>query len=349
MLRVVFVAVPPVQIIDLTSPFEVFARCGGYQVELVTTAPEGFVTSSSGLTICHASAYNDLRGPVDTLIVPGGDGAEELLCDAEFLAWLHKMSTQVRRIGSVCTGAFLLGAAGILKNRHAATHWRYCDRLERGNPDTRVERDPIFVKDGHVYTSAGVTAGIDLALALVEEDHGPRRALEIARDLVMFLRRPGGQAQFSSLLAAQASSRRPIEDLQAWVLGHLNEDLSVDVLASRCGMSPRQFARVFAAEKGVTPARFVEQTRVHAARVILEETTNGVKEVALQTGFGSADSMRRSFVRILGVSPGEYAERFRRLKEGRGQTTAPAPQTYRSTTASREPRRPRNRHSARGK
>lgn len=312
MRRIVFVAIPTgLQIIDLVAPFEVFARCGGYRVQLFSSGPEKFVSASCGLLIGRAQNYRKLRGSVDTLLIPGGRGTEQLLSDRPFLAWLKRMSGRVRRIGSICTGAFVLAAAGILDGRRAVTHWGYCNRLAQSFPKVSVEEDPIFIKDGHVYTSAGVTAGIDLALALVEEDHGRSRALEIARDLVMFLQRPGGQSQFSSILAAQASSRQPIEDLQAWIVEHLDSDLSVEALAARCRMSPRHFARVFAAEKRVTPARFVEQTRVEAARRILENSKCGLKEAAVRCGFGSADSMRRSFIRVLGVTAGTYAERFR--------------------------------------
>jgi len=321
MRRVVFAAVPPVQIIDLTAPFEVFARCGGYRVELATNSNRGVVGSSCGLELRGAKDYRTLRGAIDTIMVPGGDGAEEILCNEGFLEWLKRMSGRVRRIGSICTGAYLLAAAGILDGKRAVTHWDWCGRLAERFPRVKVEQDPIFVKDGHVYTSAGVTAGIDLALAMVEEDHGHKKALEIARDLVVFMQRPGGQSQFSSLLAAQASSYRPIEELQGWIVENLRGDLGVDVLAARCGMSARHFARVFTSEKGVTPARFVEQIRVDAARALLEATAYGPKEVAAQAGFGSADSMRRSFVRLLSVAPGEYARRFRartvrRIDEG---------------------------------
>lgn len=311
MRRIVFAAVPSIQILDLTPAFEVFARCGGYRVELVSTDPKGLVESSCGLTLRGAGDYRKVRGAVDTLLVPGGDGAEEIRCDDAFLIWLKNMSGRVRRIGSICTGAMLLGAAGVLDGRRAVTHWKWCARLGSAFPKITVEPDPIYIKDGHVYTSAGVTSGLDLALALVEEDHGQRKALEIARDLVIFLRRPGGQSQFSSLLAAQVSSRRPIEDLQAWIFENLTANLNVESLAEQCGMSPRHFARVFALEKKVTPARFVEQTRVEAARSLLEGSNDGLKEIATRCGFGGADSMRRAFVRVLGVTAGEYSERFR--------------------------------------
>ena len=311
MRRVVFAAVPPIQILDLTAPYEVFARCGGYTVELVSSAAEGKITSSCGLSIQRAMHYRKLRGRVDTLLVPGGDGAEELLCERGFLRWLKSMSSRVRRIGSICSGATLLAAAGLLDGRRAVTHWKWCAELAKLFPQVRVERDPIFIKDGHVYTSAGITAGIDLALAMVEEDHGQRRALEIARDLVIFLRRPGGQSQFSSLLAAQVSARRPLEDLQAWVMENLDQDLSVGALAKQCGMSPRHFARVFATEKRLTPGRFVEQSRIDAARALLESSNEPIKKIAARCGFGSLDSMRRAFIKTLGVTTRQYAERFR--------------------------------------
>jgi transcriptional regulator GlxA family with amidase domain len=310
--RVAFLAVPPVQILDLTAPFEVFARCGGYRVELASCGDTGLVASSSGLTLTGATYYRGLRGPIDTLMVPGGDGAEAILCDADFLGWLRSASRRVRRVCSVCTGAFLLAAAGILDGRRAVTHWNWCNRLQQRFPRVKVDPDPIFIRDGCIYTSAGVTAGLDLALALVAEDHGSQRALEIARDLVMFLRRPGGQTQFSSLLAAQSSDRRPLQDLQAWIVEHLTADLGVTTLAARCRMSPRHFARLFVGELGVTPAHFVTRTRVTAARVLLQSTDYSMKEVASRCGFGGPDSMRRSFMRLLGVAPSDYSTHFRR-------------------------------------
>ena len=220
------------------------------------------------------------------------------------------MAPRVRRIGSVCTGAFVLAAAGLLDGRRATTHWQLCPRLARDHPAVAVEDDPIFVRDGNVYTSAGVTAGMDLALALVEEDHGHDAAMRIARHLVMFVRRPGGQSQFSAALDLQAAERRPIRDLQAWIAGHPSGDLSVEALAARAHMSPRNFARVFRDEVGQTPARFVERVRVEAARRLLEESGAGLERVARECGFGGADSMRRSFLRVLRVAPSEYRGRF---------------------------------------
>ncbi len=318
-------AVPPVQMLDVVGPFEVFARCGGYRLELVSNAPRRLVTGSSGLVLGKARNYQQIRGRVDTLLVAGGEGARTASGDRRLLEWLRAMSGRVRRIGSICTGAFLLAGAGLLEGRRAVTHWRWCKTLAQRHPDVAVEDDPIFIKDGHVYTSAGITAGIDLALALVEEDQGYRKATEIARDLVMFLRRPGGQSQFSGLLQAQTSSRRPIEDLHAWILGHLRDRLDVEHLAARCGMSPRHFARVFSNEKQITPARFVEQARVEAARALLSDSGHGLKEVASHCGFGSAAVMRRAFIRVVGVTARDYADRFHGRELRLLQTRTPTP------------------------
>lgn len=294
--RVLFAAVPPIQILDLTGPFEVFARCGGYEVELASAEP-GAIATSCGLTIGGARHFRDVSGPVDTLVVPGGGGAEGMNASADFIAWLCGMAQNARRVCSICTGTFVLAKAGLLNNRLAVTHWKWCERLATAFPEIRVERAPLFVKDGAYYSSGGVTAGMDLALALVEEDHGAARSSLIAQELVMFLRRGASHSQFSSFLATQASPNRPIEDLCAWITDHLDGDLSVPVLASRCRMSPRHFARVFTKEKGITPARFVEQLRISVARALLASSGATAKQVAAITGFGSADSMRRSLAR----------------------------------------------------
>jgi transcriptional regulator GlxA family with amidase domain len=221
------------------------------------------------------------------------------------------MASRVRRLASVCSGTFLLAEAGLLDGRRVTTHWRGCDELARRYPALTVERDPIFVRDGTVYTSAGVTAGMDLALALVEEDHGRQVALRVARQLVMFLKRPGGQSQFSAQLALQTADREPLRELQAWIADHLDGDLSVPVLAAEVAMSERNFARIFTRQVGVTPARFVERARVEGARRRLEESTDGVEMVAVRCGFGSAEVMRRAFLRLLGVPPSAYRGRFR--------------------------------------
>jgi transcriptional regulator GlxA family with amidase domain len=204
----------------------------------------------------------------------------------------------------------LLAAAGLLEDRSATTHWQWCEELRRRHPDIRVEPDRIFIRDGNVYTSAGITAGMDMALALVEEDHGSEVALQIARELVLFLRRPGGQSQFSTVLSQQAVSNKPIRDLQAWMAGHLHEAITVEMMAERASMSPRNFARVFVRETGMTPARFVERLRVDAARRRLEESGDGLDKIAEDCGFGSVDSLRRAFMRVLGTRPKRYRDMF---------------------------------------
>jgi transcriptional regulator GlxA family with amidase domain len=211
----------------------------------------------------------------------------------------------------VCTGAFLLARAGLLEGRKITTHWNWCGRLATLYPGTTVDPDPIFIRDGKVYTSAGVTAGMDLALALVEEDHGAGLALEVARQLVLYLRRPGGQSQFSAALSLQASERQPLHELQSWILENLDKPLTVATLAARVAMSPRNFARIFQREMRVTPGRFVERLRVETARRRLQETRLSLKRIARECGFGSLGAMRTVFRRVLGVPPGQYRQHFR--------------------------------------
>jgi transcriptional regulator GlxA family with amidase domain len=224
--------------------------------------------------------------------------------------WVRGVAKRARRVASVCTGAFILAEAGLLNGKRATTHWMFADKLGRQYPRVIVEPDHIYVRDGHVYTSAGVTAGMDLALALVEEDFGGTIALQVAQRLVLFLRRPGGQTQFSTLLSSQASENKPLHELQVWMAENLQEDLSINHLASRVAMSPRNFARAFVREVGVTPAHLTEQLRVEAARRELETTDRGLESVAARAGFGSAEVMRRAFQRCVGTSPSHYRERF---------------------------------------
>jgi transcriptional regulator GlxA family with amidase domain len=243
------------------------------------------------------------------LVVPGGQGARA--ADPALVAWLREHGARARQLVSVCTGAFLLAEAGVLAGRRVTTHWAYCDALAARFPDLRVCPEPIFVRDGNVATSAGVTAGIDLALALVEDVLGRDATLEIARHLVVFLRRPGNQAQFSAQLAAQVAQREPLRDVQQWIAERPGSDLTVEVLAERASLSPRQFARAFAAEVGIPPGRYVGKVRVEAARRRLEDTGEGIEETARACGFGTPEAMRRAFIRALGVSPAEYRRRFR--------------------------------------
>ena len=282
-----------------------------YTVEIVATGSRP-VTSSSGLPVQPTSRFAQCKGPIDTLLVAGGlPGAREAQDDAELISWLRSAAGRSRRVGSVCNGALLLARAGVLDGRRATTHWAACDELAHRYPQVTVERDPIFVRDGHVWTSAGVTAGMDLALALVEEDLGRAVALEIARWLVLFLQRPGGQSQFSTHLAVQRASRKPLRDLQAWILDNVTADLRNELLAERACMSPRHFTRAFRREVGMTPAAYVEMARVETARQVLLDTDSTVDAVAQSCGFRTPETMRRAFHRRVGVGPADYRARFR--------------------------------------
>lgn len=313
--RVVFVVFPDVQSLDVTGPSEVFSQVNRalpeheYSLELVAAA-ESPIAASSGLRLIPDGSLEACRGPIDTLVVAGGAGVRAAAEDERLISWLRLAARRSRRVTSVCTGAFLLARAGLLDGRRATTHWAACGALARIHPSVQVHPDPIFVRDGNVYTSAGVTAGIDLALALVEEDLGRRLVLDVARNLVLFVRRPGGQAQFSASLAGQAASRPGIRELQDWITDSLEADLSVTALADRAFMSPRNFARVFVREVGVTPAAYVESVRVERARTLLETTDLQVEQVARRCGFGTVETLRRAFGRRVGVSPGDYRERF---------------------------------------
>ena len=313
--RVVIVALPEVQPLDVAGPAEVLASAasvaGGddaaYTIEVV--APGGApIPTDSGYAIAPAGALEAVHGPIDTLLVAGGAGARN--ASPETVARVRRLAARADRVASVCTGAYVLAAAGLLDGRRATTHWSWCDDLQSRHPAVTVERDPIFVVDGPVRTSAGVTAGMDLALALVEEDLGPRVALEVARWLVVFVKRPGGQAQFSVQLAGQSAERSPLRELQAWIADHIDADLSVPALAARACMSDRHFARAFKAETGMTPAVYVESLRVERARLALESGAAPIDAVAARCGFGTVETLRRAFARRLGVSPAAYRNRF---------------------------------------
>jgi transcriptional regulator GlxA family with amidase domain len=323
--RMVVVGFPDVQALDVFGPSEVFSVAhrysrARYSIELVAAEPS--IVTSSGIRLEARSTLAECTGPIDTLIVAGGDATREAVKDGALVAWLRAAAPRSRRVASVCTGAFLLARAGLLDGRRATTHWEACDLLSRFFPQVAVDPDPIFVRDGNVYTSAGVTAGIDLALALVEDDHGPEVARMVARELVLFLRRPGGQSQFSAAMASQPAEREPLRELQAWLTDNLDADLSVPALAERACMSPRNFARAFKHEVGMTPATYVEALRVERARALLESSHAPVDEVARRCGFGTVETMRRSFRRRLGVSPGHYRDRFRPAGGGKIERAA---------------------------
>jgi transcriptional regulator GlxA family with amidase domain len=315
--HIVILAVPPANELDVVGPFQVFAIANRhftennnpYEVEVTTTATERNIAGHSGLSIVSHSFYRDIRDGVDTLLVAGGLGARSG-GKPSVLEWINYMSQKTRRLGSVCTGAFLLAEAGLLDNKKATTHWAFAQEFASRFPRVSLDIDPIWLRDGKTYTSAGVTAGMDLALALVEEDLGSKIALAVARDLVLFLKRPGGQAQFSRSLAAQSSTRKSMQELLVWIVENLEKDLTVEKLASRAAMSRRNFTRVFADELGTSPAQYVEQLRVEAARRLFEETEQGVEEIAAACGFSSAEIMRRAFLRSIGAAPSQYRERF---------------------------------------
>jgi transcriptional regulator GlxA family with amidase domain len=310
MRRIVVLAFPGVQSLDVAGPVEVVAAAGDYEVQVVAPAA-GRVAAPSGLELYAERALAEVEGPLDTLLIAGGEGTPAVMTDADLLATVRGLAPTSRRLASVCSGAFVLAEAGLLDGRRATTHWGSCDLLARMYPAVTVEPDSIYVRDGDVWTSAGVTAGIDLALAMVEDDLGRELALEVARRLVVFHKRPGGQSQFSAQLAGQFADREPLRELQGWIADHVDEDLGVERLAAEVAMSERNFSRAFHREVGMTPARFVERTRVDAARRHLEESTASIDDVAIRCGFGTAETMRRTFLRVLGVTPSDYRNRFR--------------------------------------
>ena len=311
--RVVVLVFPGVELLDVAGPVNVFtaatraSSAGGYAVELVAERAGRVATGGGGVEL-QAKSARSLRGPIDTLVVPGGlsIGAERGLFQT-----VRRLAPEARRVVGVCTGAFLLAEAGLLHGRRVATHWAGCAALQRSYPDLEVDADAIFVRDGSVWTSAGVTAGMDLALALVEEDLGAPLALDVARWLVMYLRRPGGQSQFSAPLAAQKADSDPIRSLVTWVRSNLATDLSIPALARRSGMSERNFARVFLAGTGTTPGAWVARVRLEAARAALEMSAQSVKEIAASCGYGSPERLHHAFRQGLGTTPLAYRCRFR--------------------------------------
>jgi transcriptional regulator GlxA family with amidase domain len=314
--RIVVVVVPPIDELDLVGPIQAFSAANRlfgktvYEVEIVTNARELKVQGEGGLLSFAAQGrFQDVKGKVDSLLLVCGLGTRTAR-DPALFAWLRKMAPAVRRLGAVCVGSFLLAEAGLLNGKRATTHWKFGRELASRYPRLKVEFDPIWVKDGNIYTSAGISAGIDLALGWVEEDCGSRISQEIAREFVLFLRRPSGQTQLSASLSAQASEMKAIHELQMWIAENLRNNLSVQMLAGRTAMSVRNFERVFTRELGKTPSQYVLQMRAEAARRQLESTDQGLKQIAATCGFGSAASMRRAFLRSVGTTPHRYRHRF---------------------------------------
>ncbi|MDD1617001.1 MAG: GlxA family transcriptional regulator [Methylococcaceae bacterium] len=323
---------PGADILDIAGPSEVFAFANlmlllqgvtkepAYIVDILAEQP-GVVTTLMGLQIIATHGYNDMSDDIDTLIIAGGFvpagffpgidvGNPSTFKNPVLMAWIRTMSTRVRRLASVCTGAFALAESGILNGRRATTHWDFCQRLMLDYPDVKVEPNQIFIQEGNIFTSGGITSGIDLALTMLEEDWGHDIALAVARYIVVFLKRPGGQSQFSSYLTTEAASRPDLRELQTWIMAHPAEDLRVEVLASRVCMSPRNFARLFLAETGMTPAKYVEMARIDAARHYLQTSKLSIEMIAEKSGFFDPERMRRSFIRQLGVNPKHYRDRF---------------------------------------
>ncbi|HVY52092.1 MAG TPA: GlxA family transcriptional regulator [Devosia sp.] len=324
---VALLAVANAQILDVTGPLEVFGSANRCLIEKgLRTVPAyrlhilaeraGPVTMNNGLQLVATRAMRGRKEPIDSLLIAGGSGVREARQDEKLIRWIGQAARSARRVASICSGAFLLAATGLLDGRRATTHWEDCARLAREFPDIRVEPDRIFVRDGKFYSSGGVTAGMDLALHLVEQDWGRAVAVEVARSLVLFLRRPGGQSQFSPHLAAE-SGREAIRRAQRHILDHPEADLSVPALAAVAGMSPRNFARAFLADTGTTPAKFVEQARIDAARLRLEQSDAAIESIARGCGFGAPERMRRAFHRHLSIDPSSYRKTFSSTLETR--------------------------------
>lgn len=309
------------QVLDVTGPLQVFASANDlarqrglplpYAVNVIATQA-GPVMTSAGLALL-AEPLPAIDQPCDTLVIAGGWGVYGVAEDPTLVQWVRDKSRHTRRMASVCTGAFLLAASGLLDGCRVATHWTRCEELARKFPALTVEANPIFIQQGAVWTSAGVTAGIDLCLALVEDDLGRAIALEVARHLVVFLKRPGGQSQFSVTLSLQKSDSR-FAELHAWIADNLTLELSIATLAAQAGMSERSFVRHYRTETGQTPARAVELIRVENARRQLADSTTSIKRIAMQCGFGCEETLRRSFLRALSVTPQAYRERFSPLQ-----------------------------------
>jgi transcriptional regulator GlxA family with amidase domain len=313
--RIAILAFPDVQLLDVAGPLQAFTTANDLAAaalrerpyETVILAQEPRVRTTAGLVL-EAAPLNSISASFDTLIVAGGRGVNAASENRALVEWVRTVSGATRRTASVCSGAFLLAAAGLLDGRRAVTHWGRCAEFARMFPKVRLAPDPIFVRDGNIWTSAGVTAGIDLTLALIEGDLGGVAALAAARQLVVFLKRPGGQAQFSAMLALQQGDGR-FDALHAWIMENLRGDLSLPALAAQARMSPRSFSRHYRNAIGVTPARAIERIRLESARRMLEERAT-VAQASRRCGFGSQETMRRSFLRLLNVSPQAYRERF---------------------------------------
>jgi transcriptional regulator GlxA family with amidase domain len=321
--RIGFLVFPDCEILDVSGPFEAFffadhwlGRLGrtseaGFQSVVIAAAP-GTVRTMSGMEIVATHSYSEIIDGLDTLVVAGGFGVEQASKDEALLEWMHSIAPRARRVASICSGAFILAAAGLLHQRRITTHWMFSDLLAAEYPSIEVDASRLFIRDGNIYTSGGITAGIDLALALIEEDVGQDIMLAVARTMVVFPRRPGGQSQFSAYTClSERTNRQDISQLRIWMMANPAADLSVQALADRMAMSPRNFSRLFHSEMGEPPAQFAEKVRAEAARCMLEQTVVPIETIAKEAGFGDPERMRRTFQRLYDISPADYRARFR--------------------------------------
>ena len=319
---VVLVAFPNLPLLEIAGPGDVFFQASktvyektgienAYEVVVISADRSDQIVSRSGITIASALKIEDIKRPIDTLLVAGYNFENPAIEESDFYSWLAEIAAKVRRIGSICVGTFALAKAGLLNNKNVTTHWEKGAKLLNQYPDLQVDTSQFFIKDGNIYTSGGVSSGTDLALALVEEDYGREVAVSVARHLVLYLKRPGFQSQFGDLLPEPEFETGVFGKIQDWMVTHLDQDLSVEQLALHSNMSPRNFARVFLKETGVTPAKFVEKLRVEMARKLLEESDFNIEQIAEKTGLISLVSMRRIFLRNLMVTPSDYRRTFK--------------------------------------
>ncbi len=310
------------EVLDIVGPMEVFGMAGtllkeksddmspAYHLSILAPKKGIFHTFSSGVKLDADHAWKEFDGPLDTLFIAGGPDVSALANDRDFLDWIRKMEKKVRRLCSICTGALVMAEAGLLDGKRATTHWIALKEMQSHYPEITVDCDALYIRDGHIATSAGITSGMDLALALVEEDYGRKLSLEVARMLVLYLKRPGGQSQFSVHLRQQIAEDSPLANILKWIVENYRKTITVEKLADLATMSPRNFARVFVRETGVTPARYIEQCRLEQAIRMLEDTNDPMETLARESGFHSAEHLRRATMRSLGITPQTYRERF---------------------------------------
>jgi len=320
--HIVFLAIPQATLLDITGPYEVFAQAleclhnkglkSSYMLHIVSSEDSKIVSTASGFTIQCENIIDNINYKIDTLFIPGVPNSivAQYSLNKKALDWIKYQADKVRRLCSVCTGSFFLAEAGILSRKKVATHWAMCEYLLQKYPDIKVENDPIFIKDGNIYTSAGISSGMDLALSLIEEDYDRTLALEVAKQMVLYLKRPGTQSQYSSVLTHQKSDYRPVQEILNWISEHLSEELTVERLAEESSMSPRNFARVFVRETGITPAKYIDKIRLERACRYLTETHLSVKEITEKCGLGTPDNMRRVFLKYLHTIPSDYRRNF---------------------------------------